>query len=504
MSSQRNFGVLLGYLSLALRNILGLLLIPFIISNVGIAQYGIYTIVASLAGYLIILELGLANTTIRFLSKLQAEQNQSKEAEFFGTMLMIYGVITAIVIMIGAVLWHSLPAMFNQSLAVTEIALLQQSFAILLVNIAITLMSNSFTGVITSRERFIFQKGSEIVIFSLRCILVVWMLYLGGNIIDIVIIDTLVNCLHALFKVYYVFITVKLRPKFIKPAKRDLIELFIYTSYIALNVIVNQINWRVDNFILGVMTSSKTVGVFNIGSQLTMSFIAFSSAVSNIFVPKLMKMVTQGATSSTLTDELIVIGRMQLFVLGFVFAAFVCFGSLFIELFVGSEFKQAYWVTLIPLIPFTIVLVQSSSNAILQAMNKHKIRALILLATAIFNVILSIILVHYYGMLGAVTATAVTLFIGEVILVNIYLARVIKLEIGRFIRHVYLVSVLPISLTIVAGYYVRDYFNATWFGLIAGCAVLMLLYGVLLYLITLNTIEKQFIANGLLRIKTTK
>ena len=141
MSSQRNFGVLLGYLSLALRNILGLLLIPFIISNVGIAQYGIYTIVASLAGYLIILELGLANTTIRFLSKLQAEQNQSKEAEFFGTMLMIYGVITAIVIMIGAVLWHSLPAMFNQSLAVTEIALLQQSFAILLVNIAITLIA---------------------------------------------------------------------------------------------------------------------------------------------------------------------------------------------------------------------------------------------------------------------------------------------------------------------------------------------------------------------------
>ena len=61
LSNQRRSGVLLSYCSIAIRNIVALLLIPFIISHLGISDYGVYSLVSALAGYLIVLEFGLEN-----------------------------------------------------------------------------------------------------------------------------------------------------------------------------------------------------------------------------------------------------------------------------------------------------------------------------------------------------------------------------------------------------------------------------------------------------------
>lgn len=170
--SERKIGIILGQVSIALRNVLGLLLIPFIIHHVGVNNYGVYSLVSSLALYLVILEFGLSNTVVRYLSKYNAEQNKVAESKFLGMMLGIYFVICSVVFIAGASLWYYIPVLFSEGLTATEIILLQQSFLILLINIIITLMVNSFTGVITAYEKFTFQMGSQIVLFLIRCIAV--------------------------------------------------------------------------------------------------------------------------------------------------------------------------------------------------------------------------------------------------------------------------------------------------------------------------------------------
>ncbi len=489
--AERKFGVLLGYCAIVLRNVLTLVLIPFIIHHVGVSQYGLYSLVASLAGYLIILELGLANTTVRYLSKFKATDDVVEQSRFLGIILSIYAVITVVVTLVGLWLWQQIPQLFDQSLQADEIDLLQQCFIILLLNIVITLMSNSFTGVISAHERFTFQKSIEIIAFLLRCLAVMLALDAGFDILAIVVIDTAISLFHAVVRISYVWLKLKIGVVFHLPDKETLREIFLYTFFIALNVIVNQINWRVDNFIIASFTNSQAIGIFNIGNQLIFSFIAFASAVSNIFAPKLFKMVTLKASMSALTDELIHIGRLQMIVLGYILAIFVTLGPLFIQLFVGKDFSLAYWVAFIPMLPFTFVLAQTSTNAVLQAMNKHKVRSLLLLATALLNIIISVVLVKEIGMLGASIGTAVTLFFGELVLVNIYLSRVIGLEMLRFYRAL-LASSLPVVLiTLACGFWLQQSIAPTWLALVLSCLLLLSIHGILVYLVTLTTVEKQ-------------
>ncbi|MFT6417965.1 MAG: O-antigen/teichoic acid export membrane protein [Cognaticolwellia sp.] len=491
LSRERRNGILLSYGSIAIRNVAALLLIPFIINHLGVSDYGIYSLVSSLAGYLIVLEFGLANTTIRFLSVYQANNEKAKESEFISSIVVIYGALALCVVAIGLIIWFKLPTIFQQSMTLAEIQLLQSAFLVLLINVVITLMSNSLTGIISTYQRFRFQKSTEILVFVARCIIVVGCLEAGFGVLAIVVIDTVTNLLHSLIRFLYIKRNIDIEFKAKLPDQATLKEIFVYSSFIALNVIVNQINWRVDNLIIGTLTNSKTLGIFNIGSQLLFSFIAFASAISNIFTPKIVQMVKQEVSKTVLMAQLCIIGRYQMIVLGYVFVVFAAFGELFIQLFVGAEFSQAYWVALISMVPLMFVLAQTSTNAVLQGLNKHKVRSLLLLVTAMANIIISIILVKKIGMVGASWGTAFALFVGELLMVNIYLYRVIGLNMWHLYREFLRYSIPAILLTLMTAFLVSDYVSASWFGLFIACGLTGFIYAVFSYFISLVPSERQ-------------
>jgi O-antigen/teichoic acid export membrane protein len=491
LSLERRNGVLLSYCSIALRNIVALLLIPFIINHLGISDYGIYSLVSALAGYLIVLEFGLANTTIRFLSVYKANDDKVRESEFISSIIVIYGALTLFVVGVGLIVWVKLPEIFHLSMNTNEIALLQSAFIVLLINVAITLMSNSVTGIISAYQCFQFQKTTEIIVFIARCIIVVVCLQAGLGVLAIVVIDTITNLVHSVIRFVYIQRNIDIKFQAKLPEKATMNEIFVYSFFIALNVIVNQVNWRVDNLIVGTLTNSKMLGIFNIGSQLVFSFIAFASAISNIFTPKIVQMVKQNVASSILMTQLCTIGRYQMMVLGYIFVVFTVFGELFIHLFVGTEFSEAYWVAFIPMLPFMFVLAQTSTNAVLQALNKHKVRSVLLLVTALGNIVISIILVKQVGMIGAALGTAIALFIGELLLVNIYLYHVVKLNMLYFYQKLFRYSLPVMFISAFAAGMMKNSLTATWLGLILGCLITGIIHFVSSYFISLIPDERK-------------
>lgn len=499
LSRERRNGVLLSYCSIAIRNIVALLLIPFIINRLGISDYGIYSLVSALAGYLIVLEFGLANTTIRFLSVYKASNDKVKESEFISSIVVIYGALTLFVVAVGVIVWFKLPDIFHLSMTISEIALLQSAFLVLLINVAITLMSNSLTGIISAYQCFRFQKTTEIVVFIARCITVVACLEAGFGVLAIVVIDTVTNLVHSVIRFVYIQRNIDFKFQVKLPDKATLNEIFVYSFFIALNVIVNQINWRVDNLIVGTLTNSKILGIFNVGSQLVFSFIAFASAISNIFTPKIVQMVKQNVASTILLTQLCTIGRYQMVLLGYIFVVFAVFGELFIDLFVGAEFSEAYWVAIIPMLPFMFVLAQTSTNAVLQALNKHKVRSVLLLVTALGNIAISIILVKQMGMVGAAIGTAFALFIGELILVNVYLYRIVKLNMLRFYQKLIRHSLPVMFISACAAGMMTNSLSATWSGLIVGCLITGIIHFVSSYFISLMPDERKEINRLLFR-----
>ena len=86
--SQLKKGALLSYISIFLTNVIGLILTPFIIKNLGDAEYGLYTLIGAFIGYISVFDFGLNNTIIRFVAKYRAEKDRIGEENFLAITLL--------------------------------------------------------------------------------------------------------------------------------------------------------------------------------------------------------------------------------------------------------------------------------------------------------------------------------------------------------------------------------------------------------------------------------
>ena len=95
-SRQIKMGALLSYISIALNIIAGLLYTPWMIEQIGKADYGLYTLANSLIT-LFLVDFGLSATTGRYIAKYRAEGRQDKIDSFLGAVYKLYLLIDAVI-----------------------------------------------------------------------------------------------------------------------------------------------------------------------------------------------------------------------------------------------------------------------------------------------------------------------------------------------------------------------------------------------------------------------
>src|SRR5690606_13919108 len=104
----------------------------------------------------------------------------------------------------------------------------------------------------------------------------------------------------------------------------------------------------------------------------------------------------------------------------------------------------------IVMIPLLIPLIQNTGIIILQAKNKHDFRAKVYVFIAILKIIISVPLAKYYGGIGCAIATAFSLFVGNVVIINIYYHKEIGIDIIRFAKEI-ICMVPPVLIALVVG-----------------------------------------------------
>ena len=159
-------------------------------------------------------------------------------------------------------------------------------------------------------------------------------------------------------------------------------EMWVFTFFIFINQIIDQINWSVDKFLLGRFAGTTAVAVYGVGGQINSMYIEFSSSVSNVFVPKVNRIVAESGDDRELTKLFTKVGRIQFIILGLILSGFTFFGIPFIKIWAGPEYGASYAVALLLIIPVTVPLIQNLGIEIQRAKNMHKARAVVYLAIA--------------------------------------------------------------------------------------------------------------------------
>ncbi|NLY04153.1 MAG: oligosaccharide flippase family protein [Campylobacter sp.] len=493
VTNERKAGVVLSYINILLNTAITLLYTPFVLRSLGQSEFGLYSLAMSIIAYLTILDLGFGNAIIVFTSKFIAKKEFNKEKTLHGTIFSIYLFMSALSILIGLFFYSKADIIFANSMSVDEIEKLKIMFIILTINIAFNFPLSIYISILNAYEKFIFIKAIFIVKSILIPATIAPLLLLGYKSVAMIAGITAINLL-SLF-VGYIYCKKVTNVK-VNPRNFSFTTLKIVCSYsvfIFIGMIVDQINWNSGQFIIGIFLGSKEVGIYAIAILINTTFMLLSTSISGVMLPKVSKMVANNASNTELTDEMIKVGRLQQYIIFLILSGFILFGQSFLRLWAGSEYIDAYPLTIIAMIPLAIPLIQNLGLAILQAKNRYTFRAITALIGAVITIIISISTVKIYGYFGVAFATGIMFFIINGIVINIYYKKAINLEVGRFWLEIVKLTA-PLFLLFIFCYIVKVSLNLSGaLYLFVGIPLFTLIYCAIAYFLSMNRYEKDII-----------
>lgn len=500
-SNQRKLGAVLSYVSIIVSTTVQLLYTPFLISKLGQSEYGLFSLINSIIGYLTVLDLGFGNAIIVYTAKYRAQKKYEEEKKLHGMFKVIFSIIGIIAALIGIIIFLNVDNLFGKTMSSAELSKTRIMMLILSFNLFISFQFSIYSSIISAYEKFTFQKIMAIVNTVLKPLLMIPLLIIGYKAIAMTIVLTIANI--VVLASNYIFCRNKLdiRIKFSGFDKKIFKVILGYSIWIFLGVIVDKVNWSVDQFVLGAVVGTVAVSIYSVASTINQLFINLSTAISSVLLPKMSKMIVKNASSRELTYEFIKVGRIQYYLIFLMCSGLIIFGKQFINIWVGPKFKDAYYVALILIIPVCIPLIQNLGLSIMQAMNKYKFKSISTAVMSVINVIISIFLAKLYGPIGSAIGTAISLVICNIFLINWYYYKKIKIDIKEFWINILLMTIkLLLPIVILIPVLIFKHISELMFLLVIA-PLYCILYAINCYILVMNDYEKNLVNKVLKKLK---
>lgn len=492
----RKKGVVLSYVLMIFEVFNTLLLTPIIIKTLGQAEYGVYKLIIAINGYLLLLDLGIGNATIKYISKYRVNKDSENERKFLGIVTIYYLIIGIITFLIGLIITCSFPYVFSKGLSNEEIQLGQTLVFITMITSAITLGTSQFGNVILAYERFGISKVSQIITIIIRICISYIALQLGFRSIALVLINLVMTIVIRVFFILYVLFRLRIRPLFKNISKNQIREIVFYSSWILLQMVATQLNSSVDQILIGSFVSSSAVilAIYGVGSQINQYFKSIGSAFTGVLMPGVVKLVENKVSNKVICNEMVRIGRYILMVLILIWGVFLIEGREFVVLWAGKDNINAYIVAIILMSVEMLVLTKSIGTQILWAMNEHKEQAILKFIIVLLNIGLTILLIRWQPLLGATIGTFISMLLGDVVVMDIIFHNKLGLKIIDYYRNLFKGIMSAILLSIISGIIMNMVFNEySLIGFVIKSGIMILIYIIGMIIFGLNNDEKKII-----------
>lgn len=490
-------GTMLSYLQMGLSMIIELCYTPIMIRLLGRTEYGLYNTAASIISTLAILNLGFNSGYIKYYAKYKEKKEYDRIHKLNGVFLSIFIVLGIIALVCGLYLTTNIKIIFKSGLTFQEYKIAKILMFLLTINLSLSFPMSVFENIIFAHEKYIFLK--LVNIFRIICgpLIMLPLLFIGYKSIMLVSVSMLVSLSCYGTNIYYFFYMLHEKIEFSYFDRKLLKDLFIFSSFIALNIIVDQINNNVDNILLARIKGVQSVAVYAVAGRLYTAYSRFSTAISGIFTPRIHKIMNKAKSVEELTEDytqlFVKIGRIQFLILGLIASGLVFFGKRFIVLWAGLEYLEAYYVILLLAIPAIIPLIQNIGIEIQRAENKHQFRSIIYLVMAILNLGISYILCFKYGVIGVTMGTSLSLLVANGIIMNIFYHKCCHINILFFWKNIVTLlkgSIVPMML----GIFLVNFINQNnIFNYIFSIFIYILVYCLCQWKFGMNFYEKSIV-----------
>ena len=416
--------------SLAVRVILVFLVNPFIIHTLGNDQYGVWILIISILNYVTILDLGIKQALLRFVSKYLGLGDMEKVNAMLSTAFFIYGIIGLVVIAATFVLsffvfdWLKIP---EQYLFEGRMALL-----IMGLNCALNFVMISKGDSLGALHRYDIVYGLMIFEDVFRTAAILILLNMGYGLVAFALAFFVFSQLKLLLgAVFQKKLFPDIRVRF-KPATKEVAGEFLKYGFISFLI---SFAWlfisNTDNVLIGYFLDTASVTKYAIAAGFIVYLRAFIHAVSFPLRPVISHYET--------TDKL---GNIKfIYTRGIKYFSFLTFivggvtinfADYLILLWMGPGYETSALMLKILILPAAIFLPQAIAVSVMYGVDKHRNLLYIIIVEGLSNLILSILLVGKYGMTGIALGTAIPQVIIYLLVVPVVIRSILKIDLGQY------------------------------------------------------------------------
>lgn len=491
--NERKAGAILSYVQIILNNTIALIYTPFALRMLGQSQYGLFGTASSYTSYLSLLSLGIGGAYIRWNAKYRAANDEEGERRLNGMYFTLFFVISVVMLVVGTILVVASKFVFAKEFSSSELQDLQYIILLQVISTSMTMFLTPIIANIQAYEKFLFLRIVAMISTVVTPIGNCLVLLLGGKSVALTLLGLAFNIITLI--VYFVYATKRLNMRFIFKEfdKKVFKEIFFFSSFLLLDSLTSLLTESTDSIILGACCGTAAVAIYTVGHNFKKYFLGFSTSISGVFSPKVNQMVAEHDDNKELVELMTRVGRIQFYIVSLIMIGYSCVGQSFVCLWAGNDYAPAYWIGLFLLAGAYIPLFQNVGIEILKAKNKHRVRSIVYLLVAIFNVILTIPFAIWWEGVGAAAATFISCMLGNVMFMNIYYYKGAHLDMPYFWKEILKIvpSFLPV---IVVGILANNFLpihQLAW--LFVAIVLITVVYFVSVYKFAMNTYEKDLL-----------
>lgn len=502
LKNQLKAGVLLSYIGNVISIIVQVVYMPIMIRLLGQNEYGVYTLVSGVVSYLSLFSLGFNGAYLRFFSRFNQKRDREHLASLNGMFFAIFFVLACVALVCGFILSCFPKQVFGSKITSAELQEARILMIILIINIAISLMSSIFDSIISAYEQFIFQRLVSLLSVIINPFICLPLLLMGYGNVMIVVVSLIITLGKLCINSWFCICKLKIPISFHNFQFSLLKEMWAFSFFLLLNMIIDQINWNVDKLILSHTKGVREVAVYGVASQINKLFITFSTTISSVFSPRINRIAVgnNGEYEREYTTLMAKIGRIQWLVLSFMAIGFIIFGKYFIvNIYAGQGYEKAYMASLFLVIPALISLIQNVGIEMQRALNMHQFRSIIYMVMAGINIIISIPLANKYGAVGTAMGTAVSLIVANGIIMNVFYHKVLRIDMFYFWKEIGK-TLAGYPVPIIVGILIMRYVKWDSFAQYIFCILVFgIVYSVSVYCFSCNENERKLLSNLIVR-----
>jgi len=429
------------------------LLTPFILNQVGRADYGLWILLGSIVAYSSILDFGIWGTVIKYVAEYRAQGDDTGARTFLTTVLYSYLGIAALICAGGIIAAPFLPKLFE--LAPDQYALASRLIVLMSLATGLALPCLLPLSILRGLQRYDVVSSIDISTTLLTAVATLLVLWYGMGVTGLALISlsgVLYSFAVGLWALHKVAPELSIRWR---GANRQMArKIFFYSWPLFTRDMAGRLQTRTDEITIGIFLPVSAVGSYSIARRLSET----TQTLTRQFMKTLLPVASQLHAEDDMARlrTLYKIGtRLTIAIALALSSVLIVLAAPILTLWVGSEYSIYAGVVVILTVANLLATMQWPAIAILQAMSRHRILAISSMGNGIANLALSLILVRPYGIAGVAIGTAIPIAIEYFCVVLPYSLKITGITLREALLEVFMPALLPAAPALLVLYALR-------------------------------------------------